>query len=115
LSRAAKLVAAICIAVAVIAGVAVADHARKNGQMHRADVAWWYCMHDGRGCGNNPEIAEHKADRIEEGWQRRERVYAAMIATLTAGGLAIGVNGLRRRVTRRTRRLPAAETRAERA
>jgi hypothetical protein len=105
LSRAAKLVAAICIAVAVIAGVAVADHARKNGQMHRADVAWWHCEHEGTGCGSDPELAEHKADRIEAGWQRRERAYTAAVAALAVAAAGIGGAGAVRRVRGKTARV----------
>lgn len=87
-----QLLVIAALAVAVVA-VGLVDHHLKATRMHRADVAWWYCVNRQVGCGLNPEQLEHRADRIERGWQQRERGYilicgvligAALMAVLTA-------------------------------
>ena len=83
-------VAALCIAALIVVGVAFADHTNKTARMHRADASWWRCVDDQVGCGVNPELLEHKSDRIEAGWQGRERAYKGVLALLGAGVVLIG-------------------------
>lgn len=89
-------VAAICIAALIVVGVAFTDHTRKAAQMHRADAAWWRCVDDRLGCGSDPELLEHKSDRIEEGWQGRERAYKGVLVLLGAGAVLIGLKAVAR-------------------
>lgn len=81
----------------MLATVGLVDHARKARQMHRADVAWWYCLNEKTGCGKNPEGLEHRADRIEQGWQQRERVYTLLFGVLIGAGAMAGLSGRSRR------------------
>ena len=82
--RTLSLIAALVVA---LGAVGLIDHAWKTRQMHRADVAWWFCANDRTGCGSNPERLEHRADRIEQAWQERERVYTLLLGALIGAGV----------------------------
>lgn len=87
----------ITVLLLLLAGAAFADHAYKMRRMHRAEVAWWFCENQQVGCGRDPERLEHRADRIERGWQQRERVYTVLLGMLLGAGLMAGLGALRQR------------------
>jgi hypothetical protein len=76
------VVSFVLLALAGIIGVtAIADHRIKNARMSRAEVAEWYCRHDGTRCGG-PSSA-----RIEARWNRRQLGYE--VAVIALGGFAV--------------------------
>jgi hypothetical protein len=95
-SRPRKLLALAALAL-VLTAVALADHEYKGTRMHRADVAWWYCVNRSVGCGSDPERLEHRADGIERSWTRRERVYTVLLGMVLGAALAVGLGERGRR------------------
>ncbi len=80
--------------------------------MHRAEVAWWFCENHRVGCGKDPERLEHRADRIERGWQQRERIYTVLLGMLLGAGLMAGLGAPRQqaRLTEPTGSRPLTNT-----
>ena len=79
----------------VLVGVAFADHRHKAEQMQRADVARWYCEHENQGCGADPEELEHRSERIEHGWQQRERGYTLLLGALAGSAVTVALGARR--------------------
>ena len=74
----------VCLAAAGILGLAaVVDHSWKQRRIDRAQVAAWYCTHQGTTCGGE------SWRRIEYRWNRRQLGYEIAVASLTAFGLAL--------------------------
>jgi hypothetical protein len=73
------------IACYVLAGtigvVAIADHRNKAARMNRAEVAEWFCAHEGTRCGGP------SSRRIEEHWNERQWGYE--IAVTALAGFAV--------------------------
>jgi hypothetical protein len=76
--------ALVCLAVAgLIGAAAVVDHSWKQRRIDRAEVAEWYCRHQGTRCGGP------SSKRIEAHWNTRQIGYEAAVVALVAGA-AIG-------------------------
>jgi hypothetical protein len=83
-----------------LAGVAAADHARKQAQKADAWVLTWICEHQGRPCGG-PHPSE-----IERRWHAREQWYTGgASALLLASPIGLLFFGTSRRTVRARRRL----------
>jgi hypothetical protein len=81
-----------CLLVAGLIGIAaIVDHRNKMSRLYRAEVAEWFCAHQGKRCGGP------SSDGIEASWQARQWGYE--IAVVVIGGF--GVVALGRRVLRR--------------
>ena len=80
----------ILVVAAAIVVAANVDHRWKTGRIQRAEVARWYCAHQGTRCGgDDPE-------RLEQLWAWRERGYwGALVVVAATGGLLL-VRGRRR-------------------
>jgi hypothetical protein len=65
----------------LISIAAIADHHWKDARAHRAELAEWYCAHQGTRCGGP------SSQGIEARWNRREFGYEIAVATLLGGGL----------------------------
>ena len=80
----------VCVCASALAIVAVLDHRHKNQRIDRAELAEWYCVHFGMGCGGV------RAASIERRWNEREVVYKGAMCVLAAVGAASAL-GLRPR------------------
>jgi hypothetical protein len=81
-ARRAAIVALVFLLLAgAVAVTAVVDHRHKTARMGPANVASWFCQHDGVRCD------EPQAEDVAGGWHRRERFYRAGFAVLLAVGL----------------------------
>lgn len=79
-----------CLAAALVLAVAaVVDHRWKEERINRAEVAEWYCSHDGTRCGGP------SSRRIEAHWNERQLGYE--LGTGTLAGVALVAAGLRAR------------------
>jgi hypothetical protein len=67
---------------------AIADHKWKNMRSNRAELAEWYCEHQGNQCGGA------SSEGIEARWNERERAYVIAISVL--GSVGVGLLGARR-------------------
>jgi hypothetical protein len=78
--------AAACLVLALAVGVgAVLDHRAKQHRIDRAQVADWYCRHEGLECGGEPWRT------IEHRWQVRQYLYEGAVALLAGiGVLSVG-------------------------
>jgi hypothetical protein len=76
------LLSIVCfLAAGLIGVVAIADHGYKTRRIDRAEIASWYCAHDGSRCGGpSPYVMERR-------WNQRQLAYEAAVGVL--GGLAI--------------------------
>ena len=74
-----------------VAIVGVVDHREKQRRADRAELAEWYCAHEGMRCGGVSSA------NIERRWNEREVVYKVAIGVLAvaASASALGL-GLRR-------------------
>jgi hypothetical protein len=74
-----------------LAGVAAADHARKQSRKADAWVGTWLCEHEGRSCGGVHPSA------IERRWDAREEWYVAgasiLLLAAPVGLLYFGTRG----------------------
>jgi len=86
-----RLVAFACFAAAGLVGItAIADHHWKNVRGDRAEIAEWYCQHQGIRCGGASSAG------IEARWNQRERVYVIVVSVLGAAGIVLlGAEGVR--------------------
>jgi len=91
-----------CLAAAGLVGMAaVVDRHVKQERGNRAEVAEWYCEHQGTRCGGASSAG------IEARWNQREVAYVVAVSVLGASGaglLAAGSFG--RRSDRAVRRPP---------
>jgi cytochrome oxidase assembly protein ShyY1 len=86
----------LCIALSLtgiaVAVVAVTDHHRSRARSNRAQLAEWYCQHEGTRCGGPSSV------RMHEAWENRELGYKVTEGTLAGAVLlAAGLIVLRRR------------------
>jgi hypothetical protein len=80
---------------------AIVDHHVKQGRQNRADVAEWYCEHQGTRCGGASSAG------IEARWNQREVGYTVAVSILGATGAGLLVAGsLRGRGNGAVRRPP---------
>jgi hypothetical protein len=70
----------------LIGAVAIADHWNKTARMNRAELAEWYCQHEGTRCGGASSTG------IEAAWNERQLGYE--IAVSAVGGLGLVLAGL---------------------
>ncbi len=93
-----------CLAAAgLVASAAVADHHLKQERGNRAEVAEWYCEHQGTRCGGVSSAG------IEARWNQREVAYAVAVAVSVLGATGAGLlaaGSLRGRGDRAVRRPP---------
>jgi|GEM_PF-6815346 len=68
------------LAAGLIGFVAIADHWYKGRRIDRAEIASWYCAHDGTRCGGPSPYA------MERRWNQRQLAYEAAVVVL--GGFA---------------------------
>ncbi|HEX6663103.1 MAG TPA: hypothetical protein VF025_05470 [Gaiellaceae bacterium] len=70
----------LCIALSLtgiaVAVVAVTDHHRSRARSNRAQLAEWYCTHQGTRCGGPSSV------RMHEAWENRELGYKVTEGTL---------------------------------
>ena len=78
---------ALSVAAIVVAVVAIHDHRHSKSRINRAELAEWYCKHQGTRCGGSD------SDRIHEAWESRERGYKRTEGVL-AGALLLGAGGI---------------------
>jgi hypothetical protein len=77
-----QLISIVCLAVAGLIGVAaIIDHRNKQARIDRAELAEWYCSHDGTRCGGP------SSEKIEEHWNEREGGYEVVVAELSGFAL----------------------------
>jgi hypothetical protein len=75
-----------CLAAAgVLCVAAVVDHRSKQTRIDRAQVAAWYCTHQGTHCGGE------SWRRIENRWNRRQLGYEIAVASLAGVALVLAV------------------------
>ena len=78
------LLALVCLGAAGLIGVgAIVDRHVKQARIDRAELAEWYCSHQGTRCGGP------SSDRIEARWNRRELGYEIAVGTLGALGVVL--------------------------
>jgi hypothetical protein len=82
---------AFAAAAVVLAITAVVDHSWKQRRINHAEVAEWYCAHEGTRCGGP------SSERIEAAWNRRQLGYEIGASSFGALGVAVAVARLRRR------------------
>jgi len=77
-----------CLAAAGLLGLAaIADHRWKQVRQNRAEVAEWYCAHQGTHCGGE------SSSKIEARWNEREVDYKVVVSILGATGVALLLAG----------------------
>ena len=82
----------VALAAIAVAVVAVTDHHRSRARSNRAQLAEWYCTHQGTRCGGP------SSDRMHEAWENRELGYKVTEGTLAGAALlAAGLIVLPRR------------------
>ena len=78
------LLAFACLTAAgILCIAAVVDHRWKQRRMDRAEIAAWYCTHEGTHCGGE------SWRQIENRWNRRQLGYEIAAATLSSLALAL--------------------------
>jgi hypothetical protein len=79
------------LAAALVVGlVAIGDHWWKQQRIDRAELAEWYCRHDGTEC-NGPVWRT-----LEAHWQDRQVAYEVAVGALFLAAVASGAGGARK-------------------
>ena len=78
-----RFVAIAWLAAVALAGIAIADHQWKRMRSNRAELAEWYCEHEGTRCGGASSAG------IEARWNQRERGYLFAVSALGTAGVGL--------------------------
>jgi hypothetical protein len=86
-----RLIGLLSVGLAVLLGMAaIVDHHVKRTRINRAEVAEWYCAHQGVRCGGP------SSEAIERHWNERELGYVFAVTVLGVFGVGHVVLDIRR-------------------
>ncbi len=85
------LLVALVLLLCAVAVAGVVDHREKQRRINRAELAEWYCTHEGTRCGGV------SSDNIERRWNEREVAYKGTLGVLA---VAVGASALGFRLRR---------------